>query len=217
MPNAPPLTVKVWGDLACFTRPEMKVERVTYPCMTPSAARGILEAIFWKPEFTWQVREIWLLKPVLYFSMTRNEIGDPQSPGSDAARGGHYYADEHREQRHTLALRDVAYVIVADPVLRTHATDDIAKYRDQFRRRVQKGQFFHQPCFGCREFHVFFETANGDKPIPDSFEIGPMLFDLAYNPDKSGRGRPVFFDAKVERGILKIPEELYTKGGGYVA
>jgi CRISPR-associated protein Cas5d len=191
----------------------MKVERVTYPAMTPSAARGILEAIFWKPEFDWRIREIRLLKPVVYYALTRNEIEDRQSPSSDAATGGNYFVEEHRAQRHTIALRDVAYIIVADQELRPHARDDVAKYRDQFRRRVQDGKFFHQPCLGCREFPAFFEASNGETPIPDSFEIGPMLFDLAYAPDKSGRGRPVFFDANVEKGVLRVPADLYDRGG----
>src|ERR671934_2706429 len=112
----PPLEVRVWGDLACFTRPEMKVERVSYPLPTPSAARGILEAIFWKPQFTWRVQEIWLLSDVRYLSMVRNEL---QSLASERAarawqdNGGGYDASADRAQRHTLALRDVDYLIRA--------------------------------------------------------------------------------------------------------
>src|SRR5881397_378094 len=107
MPDYPPLAVKVWGEYACFTRPEMKVERVTYPVMTPSAARGVLEAIFWKPQFRWLVREIAVLRPIAYFSLVRNEVNSKAS--ASAARqhtgtGVAYYAEDDRAQRNTLAL-----------------------------------------------------------------------------------------------------------------
>src|SRR5438045_4027874 len=110
MPELEPVQVKVWGERACFTRPEMKVERVSYSVMTPSAARGVLEAIFWKPEFRWEVRDIWVLNPIRHFSLVRNEVNSKASiPGA-----GGYFADEDRAQRHTLGLRDVAYLIRAD-------------------------------------------------------------------------------------------------------
>src|SRR5436190_5068478 len=105
--NEIPITLKTWGDFACFTAPEMRVERVSYPVMTPSAARGILEAIFWKPEFSWRVHEIWVLNPIRYFSILRNEVQSKASPSRDRP----YYADEDRTQRHTLGLREVAYLI----------------------------------------------------------------------------------------------------------
>src|SRR5690242_11774061 len=109
-----PVCVKVWGPYACFTRPEMKVERVTYSVMTPSAARGILEAIFWKPEFAWRVQEISVLKEIRLFSIVRNEVQSKASPRREEP----FYADDDRTQRHTLALRDVAYVISADVAVR---------------------------------------------------------------------------------------------------
>jgi len=214
----PPLEVKVWGEFACFTRPEMKVERVSYPVMTPSAARGLLEAIFWKPEFAWQVREIWVLSPIRYFSILRNEINSRQSISVArrwASKGGHYLADEDRAQRHTLALRDVAYLIKADIVLKPAATDPDAKYRDQFRRRVARGQFFCQPFLGCREFPASFGEPDGsEEPIDRSEDLGLMLFDLRYRRDANGRslgGKPVFFKARLEAGILRIPPELYDR------
>ena len=111
MNNSPPLEVKVWGEFACFTRPEMKVERVSYPVMTPSAARGVLEAIFWKPEFSWQVREIHVLTEIRHFSILRNEVNSKVAASSARSmieKGGNYFAEEDRAQRHTLALRDVA-------------------------------------------------------------------------------------------------------------
>src|SRR6266852_3706669 len=149
----PPVEVCVWGKLACFTRPEMKVERVSYEVITPSAARGVLEAIFWKPEFAWQVREIWVLKPIRHFSILRNEVNSKAvvstARGWAEEGGGGYFAEDDRAQRHTLALRDVVYLIKADIVLKPHATDDVAKYRDQFRRRINRGQCHSVPYLGC--------------------------------------------------------------------
>lgn len=217
MPEYPPLEVKVWGDFACFTRPEMKVERVSYEVMTPSAARGVLEAIFWKPEFSWQVREIWVLKSIRHFSILRNEVNNKAVVSTArgwAEDGGGYFAEDDRAQRHTLALRDVAYLIKADIVLRPHATDEIAKYRDQFRRRVNRGQRHSMPYFGCREFAAHFEPPDGtEQSIEVTDDLGRMLFDLDYMSDGSGRGTPRFFSARLEAGVLKIPTELYRKEG----
>jgi CRISPR-associated protein Cas5d len=217
MPDHPPLEVKVWGDSACFTRPEMKVERVSYPVMTPSAARGVLEAIFWKPEFAWQVREIWVLKPIRHFSMVRNEVNSRASEKAAIAwsqKGGGYFAEEDRAQRHTLGLRDVAYLIRADIMLTTRATEDVAKYRDQFRRRVDRGQCFHRPYLGCREFAAHFGPTDGSEtPIDLSDDLGRMLFDLDYFADESGRGNPRFFSARLNQGVLRVPAELYQQGG----
>lgn len=217
MADYPLLEVKVWGDYACFTRPEMKVERVSYEVMTPSAARGVLEAIFWKPEFTWQVREIWVLKPIRHFSILRNEVNN-KAVVSTARKweeeGGGYFAEEDRAQRHTLALRDVAYIIKADITLKPHATDDIAKYRDQFRRRVNRGQCHSIPYLGCREFAAYFGPPDGDEqPIELSDDLGRMLLDLDYAPDESGRGVPRFFAARLESGVLKVPTRLYLNEG----
>jgi len=216
MPYDSPLTVKVWGDWACFTRPEMKVERVSYPVMTPSAARGVLEAIFWKPEFSWWVREIQVLRPIRYFSILRNEVNTIASQRSAQGwrkDGGGYFADEDRAQRHTLALREVAYVIKADQVLKSHADADPAKYRDQFRRRVARGQCYHAPYLGCREFAARFgEPDAADRPLPLETDLGLMLFDLDYEHDQKGRGirgKPRFFQAHLQAGVLVIPLELY--------
>jgi len=215
-----PLEVKVWGDYACFTRPEMKAERVSYPIMTPSAARGLLEAIFWKPEFRWQVRQIEVLKPIRYISIIRNEVNSKASLRSAqqwAVSGGSYFADEDRAQRHTLALYDVAYLIRADIVLAVHATDDVAKYRDQFRRRVTRGQCYHRPYLGCREFAASFSDPDGtEQPIGLTSDLGRMLFDLDYAPDQSGRGTPHFFNARLDGGILRIPPEEYQRGTSHV-
>ncbi len=213
----PPLTVRIWGDLACFTRPEMKVERVSYPVMTPSAARGALEAIFWKPEFRWRIEEIWVLKPIRYASILRNEINTRQSQRSAAAwqrEGGGYEAPADRAQRHTLALRDVAYLISAQIELRPHADADPAKYRDQFRRRVADGRCFATPFLGCREFSAAFaEPDGGERPIDLTDDLGPMLLDLDYAPDRSGRGRPLFFNAQISGGVLRVPPRPQPKEG----
>lgn len=228
--NGPPLQVKVWGELACFTRPEFGVERVSYEVMTPSAARGVLEAIFWKPEFRWRVREIEVLKPIRHFSILRNEMNSIQSDRSArswAENGGGYFADDDRAQRHTLCLRDVAYVIRADIELKPHAGEHPAKYRDQFRRRVKRGQCFNQPYLGTREFSAFFGPPDGDERAIDvSDDLGLMLLDVDFVSDAKGavtyaghsaegrkvvRGnaQPKFFQARLDRGILRVPLEAY--------
>lgn len=218
--NYAPVQVCVWGKFACFTRPEMKVERVSYEVMTPSAARGVLESIFWKPEFSWQVREIHILKPVRYFSILRNEVNNRANYASAQRhlRGEDgYYADEDRSQRHTLCLRDVAYTISASIVVRSGLAEDEAKYRDQFQRRVKRGQCHNMPYLGCREFTASF----GPEPPFDkearlqniTADLGQMLFDLDYRQDGTGRGTPRFFHARLQGGVLRIPETLYTREG----
>jgi CRISPR-associated protein Cas5d len=206
-----PVKIKVWGSLACFTRPEMKVERVSYEAMTPSAARGILEAIFWKPEFRWEVREISVLKPIRFYSIVRNEVNSravDKTARQWSQKGGGYHADEDRAQRHTLALRDVAYVIAADVAVRSGVEEDPAKFRDQFRRRVARGQSYLTPYLGCREFAASFEEPDdNEQPISTTVELGRMLFDLDYQSD--GRGQPRFFQARLEQGILRIPSKMY--------
>ena len=212
MNEAQPLGVRVWGDFACFTRPEMKVERVTYPMMTPSAARGVLESIFWKPEFTWQIAEIWVLKKIEYFSILRNEVQHRASERVAAgwrehAGVGGFDASDDRAQRHTLALRCVEYVIRAQLALKLGVNDDPAKYRDQFRRRVAQGRCFARPYLGCREFAAEFAELNGnEQPIERSEELGPMLLDLDYATDGSAHRQPRFFQAKLERGVLHVPK-----------
>jgi CRISPR-associated protein Cas5d len=211
-----PLGVCVWGNLACFTRPEMKVERVSYEVMTPSAARGILEAIFWKPEFHWQIRAIHVLKPIRFFSILRNEVNNraTYSAGQRHLRGEEgYYAEDDRSQRHTLCLRDVAYAISADIVVRSGMPEDEAKYRDQFQRRVKRGQCHTMPYLGCREYSAHFGPAiptQENASLQDiSVDLGRMLFDLDYASDGSGRGQPRFFHAQLQHGILHVPETLY--------
>jgi CRISPR-associated protein Cas5d len=233
MNDYPPLAVKVWGERACFTRPEMKAERVSYPVMTPSAARGVLEAVFWKPEFAWRVREIWVLRDIRHFSLVRNEVNSVASERSARSwerEGGGYFAEEDRAQRHTLGLREVAYLIKADAVLKPHATEDVAKYRDQFRRRVERGQCHHRPYLGCREFAADFGPPDGtERPVPVSDDLGRMLFDQTFAVASDGRVswsahngqgarlvrgavRPRFFSARLEGGVLRVPQDLYREG-----
>ncbi|GIV06578.1 MAG: type I-C CRISPR-associated protein Cas5 [Fimbriimonadales bacterium] len=200
------LSVKVWGEMACFTRPEMKVERVSYPVMTPSAARGVLEAIYWKPEFEWRVREIHVLKPIRHIALVRNEVSK-RIPTRDPKP---IFVDEERTQRYTLALRDVAYLIHAEIVLRDHADKDIAAYRDQFRRRVERGDCYFQPYLGCREFSAYFAPpTGGENPIRLNDDLGRMLGELRY--EGNGKANPIFFHAYLRNGVLTVPDEIYRR------
>ena len=212
------LELKVWSDYACFTRPENKAERVSYDMMTPSAARGVLEAVFWKPEFEWRVREIAVLKPVKRFSILRNEVNTLASERTAkgwAANGGGFYAEEDRAQRHALILKDVAYVIRADMVLKPHSTDPLTKYTEIFRRRAEKGQAFHQPYLGNREFTAFFSLPDGTEAPANlikqlggeyaerrgELDLGRMLFDLQFRQTEKGRLKYRQHDAEGTRWV----------------
>lgn len=220
-----PLKVKVWGDFACFTRPEFGAERVSYEVMTPSAAKGVLEAIFWKPEFVWKILQIKVLKPIKHFSIFRNEVNSVQSDRAAKNPEYHYYADEDRAQRHTLGLRDVAYIIEADIKLKSHANAHPAKYRDQFRRRLKQGRCHHQPYLGTREFSAFFgEPETQDEAVNLNDELGLMLLDVEFEAADTGstiqyfshdetgakvtqgQAQPKFFRASLKNGVLRIPE-----------
>ncbi|MBA3725893.1 MAG: type I-C CRISPR-associated protein Cas5 [Armatimonadetes bacterium] len=194
------VSVRVTGDFACFTRPENKVERVSYPIMTPSAARGILEAVFWHPQFTWAIREIHAMTPVRTYSILRNEVNSKMSPD----RKEPFFVDDDRTQRHAVCLRDVDYAIFADIEVKPGVGDDHAKFRDQFRRRVERGQCYHRPALGCREFAAEFQPHDGCKPIEWTDDLGLMLWDLSY---ESGRAPywPKFFNAKVNGGVMAVP------------
>lgn len=191
--------VRVSGELACFTRPEAKVERLTYPLPTPSAVRGVLEAIYWHPQFTWRVDEIRVLSEVKTFSLLRNEVNSKMSLAS-----GGFFADRDRTQRHAVCLRAVDYVFTATPMPKPN-TDPAAKHRDIFLRRVERGQCHHRPSLGTREFAADFAPAEGaPKPIEWTEELGIMLWDVDFS---SGRQPyfPLFFDAKVKDGIMRVP------------
>jgi len=217
----PPVTVRVWGDFACFTRPEMHVERVSYPVMTPSAARGVLESIFWKPEFSWRVQRIAVLRPIRHFAVLRNETTEKPTPGSilDLLRKGGRHSplvidDDSRAQRNTLGLRDVAYRIEARVHLREGAAPkDEVKCREQFARRINRGQCYLRPCLGCREFAAHFGPADDAEPSVDVTEdLGQVLFDIRYEQG-TGRGTPAFFEAHLEAGVLCVPQHLYEEVG----
>ena len=208
------ISLKVWGDLACFTRPEMKVERVSYDVMTPSAARGILEAIFWKPQMRWVITSIDVLKPTQWTNIRRNEVGKkiPMSGGTGvnvamkkgSGKLGMFIEDE-RQQRAGLLLKDVKYIIHADIALTEKAgeSDSIKKYQEMFMRRAKKGQCFHQPYFGCREFPVDFSEPNGEEtPISENIELGWMLHDLDYSGEET---IPQFFKASMKDGRIRVP------------
>ena len=204
------LEVRVRGPLACFTRPEMKVERVTYPVMTPSAACGLLESIFWKPQFKWRIEEIVVLAPIQYISIRRNEVSRSQTEerargwARSGGKGGAYAADQ-RVQRHTLALRDVDYLIRAQIEVAPGVDDAEAKFRDQFRRRVARGQCFARPYLGCREFAADFREPTGDeRPIARTEDLGLMLHSIEHG-EVGHPSVPRFFDALLNGGVLRVP------------
>lgn len=193
------LAVRVWGPFACFTRPEYAAERVSYPVITPPAAVGVLSSIFWKPEFDWIVTRIWVLAQPEWASMTRNEVKKRATPD------GRIDVLEDRVQRHNLFLRNVDYVIFARPSLRPHATDPVAKYRDQFRRRVERGAFFSPPYLGLREYAASFAPADLTATQPLSgltIPIGTMSLDLGYHGHDGNLTEPEFFNATIVDGVL---------------
>lgn len=203
--------VRIRGELACFTRPEFKTERFSYEVITPSAARGVLEAILWKPAIRWQIRRILLLSPPRFIALKRNEVTKRVSVENvrRAARAMSpldYFADEDRAQRNTLALRDVDYAVEAEfqMTARRGADDNPRKFDEMFRRRLEKGQFHMQPYLGCREFPAIVEAYTGTPPpLTDATrELGNMLYDLRYGPE---RNEPVFFRARMERGVIEVP------------
>lgn len=205
------IRLHVWGENACFTRPEMKVERVSYDVMTPSAARGILEAIHWKPQIRWLVDRIHVLRPIRFQNIRRNEVASkiPANNVRKAMRSGDHgslrlLVDEDRQQRATLALRNVAYVIDAHFEMTPAGDEDSpAKHQDTFCRRAAKGQCFHQPYFGVREFPAHFEPVKEVPPstldTPDR-DLGWVLYDLDY----ANGNTPSFFRARLTNGVLDV-------------
>lgn len=199
--------VKVTGEFACFTRPDLKVERMTYPCMTPSAARGVLDSILWKPEFQWRVHRIQVLKPVNFFSVKRNELKNKQAEKPiEIDLVGKDGKPVHRAQRNSIVLRDVEYIIEASVYQKQFdAANPPRKYAEMFKRRVSKGQCWRRPYLGTREFAAEFSAPDGsEQPIPDTIPIGSMLFDIFF--DDKGKPSPLFFyDVAVVNGILECP------------
>jgi CRISPR-associated protein Cas5d len=208
--------VRVRGPIALFTRPELRVERVSYEVMTPSAARGVLEAIHWKPAIRWVVTAIHVLAPVQFISFKRNEVA-----GRASERRGPVIVEDDRQQRNSVALRDVDYVIEAHFHLtrRAGADDTVSKHVDIFARRLQKGQTFHQPYLGCREFAAMVDPVDA---VPESQllpewrdrDLGLMLHDLEFpNGVPGGQIVPRFFRAKLQGAKMDVPPfEMATRG-----
>ena len=206
----------IWGEYACFTRPEMKVERVSYDAMTPSAARGILEAIHWKPAIRWVIDRIHVLKPIRFENFRRNEMGGRIAAGNvrkaikaGATRSLRTFIEEDRQQRAATLLRDVAYVIEAHFVLTdaAGATDTEAKHLAMFNRRATRGQCFHRPYLGTREFPADFALVGDSMPRSDlpsdkrNQELGWMLHDIDYGDKMT----PRFFRATLRDGAIDVP------------
>jgi len=207
--------LEVSGDFACFTRPEMKVERVSYDVITPSAARGIFEAILWKPAIEWRIHKIEVLKPIRWINIRRNEVGAvlPVNNITKAMKGGAalaLYVEDNRQQRAGLLLQDVAYRLHASFNMTEKAgdVDNPAKFAEMFRRRARKGQCFNQPYLGTREFSCDFRLIenepNESSLLTEDRLLGWMLYDLDYQDPKDPR--PLFFNAVMEQGVIQVPD-----------
>lgn len=210
------IQLRVWGNGACFTRPEMKVERVSYDVITPSAARGIIEAIHYKPAIRWVIDEIQVLKPIIFSTIRRNEVSSILSTVNiNAAIKGkkavYINSNKDRQQRSTLMLKDVEYIIKAHFEMTSQAgeTDTPEKHYNIFLRRAREGQCFNQPYFGCREFPAHFELVEDEayKPIEVTKDLGWMLYDINFKDNM----KPEFFRAQLENGIIRIPTELQRR------
>jgi len=203
------IKLRVWGEYACFTRPEMKVERVSYDVMTPSAARGILEAIHWKPAIRWMIDRIYVVNPIRFENIRRNEVE------GKASRKREIVASEERQQRASLVLKHVEYMIEAhfDMTAKWGGEDTPEKHYNIFLRRARLGQCFHRPYFGCREFPVNFELVENDGDIPSTVhqgetDLGYMLLDQRYRLNAKGETAevvPHFFRARMVDGVIDIP------------
>jgi len=210
--RSPTLTLRARGPIAVFTQPAFKVERVSYPVMTPSAARGLLEAVLWKPAINWQVVRIDVLAPIAFVAFRRNEVNSRAiGPTLEVIEsGGHvapFLADEDRAQRNTVALRDIDYVVHAEFTLTDRAgpDDNVPKFVDMFRRRLAKGQHFHHPYLGCREFPADVTESDGaPEPIDVSRDLGIMLWGISFDAQQA---RPRFFRARLDHGRMYVPSD----------
>lgn len=205
--------VEVWGDYACFSRPELKTERMSYDVMTTSAARGLLEAIYWHPGLRWVIDRIYVMQPIRFTGIRRNEVKSKISADNvrSAMSGGkqevYLCTSEDIQQRAATVLQDVRYVIEAHFVMTDQAapSDNAGKFCDIMRRRLEKGQCYHQPCFGVREFPAQFRLWPGGE-IPTTGEtrdMGLMLYDMDYSDLRNIT--PMFFRAALENGVLNVP------------
>lgn len=212
------IQVEVWGDMACFTRQEMKTERVSYDVMTPSAARGLIEAIYWHPGLRWVIDRIRVCAPIRFSNLKRNEVKATVSARAartvmERGKGELYLATPQEiQQRATLLLRDVRYVIEAHFELTDRAApgDNPGKFQDIMLRRLKRGQFYHQPCFGCREFPAQFALCQSPPPCPPELagerDLGWMLYDLDYSDPENIR--PLLFRARLQDGVLQVPDRF---------
>jgi len=210
-----PISLEVWGDYACFTRPEMKTERVSYDVMTPSAARGLLESVYWCRGMRWVIDRIHVCAPIRFTNVRRNEVKSTISARSARTvmeRGtGDLYLVTARDiqQRAAVLLRDVRYVIDAHFTLTDQAApgDNAGKFQDIIKRRIKRGQTYHQPCFGCREFPAQFKACESLPPCPEELngvrELGYMLWDMDYSDPENIT--PLFFQATLRDGVLEVP------------
>ncbi len=207
---------KVWGDYACFTRPEMKAERVTYDVMTPSAARGILTAIYWKPAIRWVIDRITVLRPIRFENIRRNELAAQGTSGvkipvtnitkamNDGQSPVETLIEDRRQQRAALVLRNTAYLIEAHFEFAGAADNNEGKHLDIFNRRVARGQCFHRPYLGCREFPADFGADDGERPpreLSGERDLGWMLHDIDFDNSM----RPHFFRPVMRDGIIDVP------------
>ena len=211
--------LEVSGDFACFTRPEMKVERVSYDVITPSAARSVFEAILWKPAIRWEVRRIEVLKPIKWISVRRNEVKSKISVSNvkEAMNGTRQelamLIEDERTQRASLLLRDVAYRLHADLLpVGDDARANPAKYREMFQRRAEKGQCVNQPYLGCREFAARFrlvtDPASEAPALTESRDLGWMLYDMDFAAVNDPK--PRFFRADLQNGIIDLTQAQVT-------
>jgi CRISPR-associated protein Cas5d len=211
------IRLRVWGPRALFSRPEMKVERVSYDVITPSAARGILEAIHWKPQMAWRIRRLYVLNPIRFESLRRNEVGSKIPAGKVASamrahstEGLALHVEEDRQQRAATLLKDVAYVIEAQIELtakgRADPAESVQKHLEIARRRAAKGQYFHHPYLGTREFPCDFALLEGEPPSPHKDLEGPRdLGWMALDLDYAAGNEPRFFRARMVDGVIEVP------------
>lgn len=207
--------LEVWGDYALFTRPEMKVERTSYDVMTPSAARGLIEAIYWHPGLKWRIDRIQVCNPIRFTNLRRNEVKSTISARSartvmERGQGELYLCtSEDIQQRAALLLQDVRYVISAHFEMTDQAApgDNPGKFQDIVKRRIKRGQCYHQPYFGCREFPAQFRLCEKTPPCPEELQgrrdLGWMLYDLDYSDPQNIQ--PRFFRGILEDGVLTVP------------
>lgn len=208
--------LEVSGDFACYSRPEMSVERVSYDVITPSAARSVFESILWKPAIRWQVTKIEVLSPIRWINLRRNEVGSVISSRNvlsmmKTGKGSlGMYVEEDRQQRAGLLLRDVHYRLHANFEMtpRAGGTDNPNKFSEMFRRRAERGQCINQPYLGCREFACDFVLADSESPvnppaIAEDRDLGWMLYDLDYSTPQTPR--PLFFRAAMQQGVIVVP------------